>query len=96
MGLLGWMLDRARVWWSVMIPLVLVVAAALVWNALASYPSYQRAIAKNGSLTAYVASATNISLYLSTTAVLIIVGIVRAGGVIVRWIRPKVGRQKNR
>lgn len=35
---------------------------ALVWVSLASYPSYERAMGKNGSLTAYVSSASNLAL----------------------------------
>lgn len=37
-------------------------ATALVWFSLASYPSYERAMGKNGSLTAYVSSASNMAL----------------------------------
>lgn len=37
-------------------------ASALVWFLLASYPSYERAMGKNGSLTAYVSSASNMAL----------------------------------
>lgn len=37
-------------------------ASALVWMSLASFPSYERAMGKNGSLTAYVSSASNMSL----------------------------------
>lgn len=96
MGFLGWLMDRARIWWSVLIPLVLVVATALIWYALASYPSYQRSMAKNGSLAAYITCATNVSLYLSTAAVLMIVGLVRAGRAIRRWVRPAAGRSSTK
>jgi hypothetical protein len=37
----------------------------LVWFGLSEYPTYARAMAKNGSLTAYIAAATNMGLYLS-------------------------------
>ena len=40
-----------------------------------SYPSYERAIRKNGSLTAYIAGASNVGLYLSVALGFIVKGI---------------------
>lgn len=64
--LCGWALDRLRVWPLLWLPLYVATAAAMVLMALRGYPSYERAMMKNGSLTAYVSSAANASLYLTT------------------------------
>jgi hypothetical protein len=65
MSLAGWLMDTLRVWRSLWLPLFVFGAMALVWYGLSQYPSYARAMAKNGSLTTYVSAATNMSLYLS-------------------------------
>lgn len=65
MSLAGWLMDTLRVWRSLWLPLFVLGTLALVWCGLSEYPSYARAMAKNGSLTAYVSAATNLSLYLS-------------------------------
>jgi hypothetical protein len=62
---LGFLMDLARIrrrTWGVLF--IATVSLALVVGIL-SYPSYERAIAKNGSLTAYIAWASNMGLYLS-------------------------------
>ena len=61
--LAGWALDRMRVRLWIWGPAVLLMCAALVGLMLSSYPSLSRAIAKNGSLTSYVSSSLNVSLY---------------------------------
>lgn len=65
MGLAGWLMDTLRVWRSVWLALFVFGTMGLVWFGLLQYPSYARAMAKNGSLTAYVSAAANLSLYLS-------------------------------
>lgn len=61
--LAGWALDRMRVRLWIWCPAVLMMCAALVGLMLSSYPSLSRAVAKNGSLTSYITSALNVSLY---------------------------------
>ena len=65
-ALAGWGMDRLRVWrgaWA-----VLFAAGVVGWTlaALSGYESYAGAVAKNGSLAAYVSAATNLSLYAAT------------------------------
>ncbi len=65
MSLVGCWMDRLHVGRTVWIALLVCGAVAFVLCALGEYPSYPRAIAKNGSLIAYMAAATNLGLYLS-------------------------------
>lgn len=65
-ALCGWALDRLRVRLRLFAPLLVSSTVALVLFALCQYPSYQRAMMKNGSLTAYVSSGLNLGLYLAT------------------------------
>lgn len=62
MFLLSWAMDRLRVSAAVFVPLYLGITIQLVFWALSGYESYHRAIMKNGSLTAYVSAASNLSL----------------------------------
>lgn len=62
--LLGWLMDGLRVRRALWLSLLLVGVPALVLYAVS--PDYQRAIAKNGSLLAYVSAGTNLSLYLAS------------------------------
>gem|GEM_PF-1051202 len=68
----GWTMDRLRVPtvpWAI---LALVMASALATYELTQYPSWERALAKNGSLTAYLAPA--FSLGLVGSSVLMVLG----------------------
>lgn len=65
-ALSGWALDRLRVRLLLWLPLFLTITVALVLYSLSGYPTYQRAMAKNGSLTAYISAGSNLALYLST------------------------------
>jgi hypothetical protein len=71
MALVGWLMDGLRVRRAAWLPLFALGAVALVLYALSEYPSYQRAMAKNGSLMAYASAATNVSLYLSSILVIL-------------------------
>lgn len=71
MALVGWLMDGLRVRRSLWLPLLVLGAIALVLFGLSEYPSYQRAIARNGSLTAYISAATNLSLYLASTLAIV-------------------------
>lgn len=61
MTLAGWLMDGLRVrralWFSLLVVGVPLLVLYAVW------PDYQRAIAKNGSLLAYISAGTNLSLY---------------------------------
>lgn len=61
----GWNMDRLRIRPLLWASSYLGGTIALVLWSLAEYPSYQKAMSKNGSLTAYVSAAANVSLYLS-------------------------------
>lgn len=86
MAMLGWLLDRLRAPRMAFVVTWLVLAIAGLINALVSYPSYARALAKNGSLAAYIFSSLNFALtsttllFLAAAAVLAILRRVRGGG----------------
>lgn len=78
-GLVGWWLDAWRmrpfVWFIVWGAGII----TLVTSALSGYESYHRAIMKNGSLMAYVSSATSLSLVLTSVFSLTGIGLWRVG-----------------
>ncbi len=61
----GWAMDRARAKWWIFLSLATIGIVGLTVWALSGYPSYQRAMAKNGSLTAYVSAAGLLTLPLA-------------------------------
>ncbi len=67
-GLIGWALDRLQVRRLVWMAMWSTGVIALVWAAMYQYESYQRAIARNGSLTAYDSAASSLSLVLTSAA----------------------------
>jgi len=69
MGLLLTLLRASRVLW---IATLVLVAAAIVTQSLLSYPSLQRAISKNGSITAYVCLGVNFGSYVATVVSLLV------------------------
>lgn len=87
MILLSWILDRLRVPVILLLPLYLSIAAFLVYSALSGYESYQRALSKNGSLTAYVSAASNLGLFLSAVLCILIFSVRRG---IQAWRRSPV------
>jgi hypothetical protein len=58
----GWAMDRARAKWWIFLSLATIGIVGLTVWALSGYPSYQRAMAKNGSLTAYVSASALLTL----------------------------------
>lgn len=68
------LLRASRRLWGV---LLLMVATAVCATSLLSYPSLQRAVSKNGSITAYVCFSINFGMYIATIVTLIIAGILR-------------------
>jgi hypothetical protein len=83
--LTGWAMDRLRVCRPPWLEIVPAGAAALTWWALAQSASYSRAMAENGSLTAYIAAAISISLYLSAAGSLLATPLWR---LVRSWSRP--------
>lgn len=72
----GWAMDRARVKWWVFLSLVTIGIVGLTVLELSQYPSYQRAMSKNGSLTAYTSAAALLTLPLAAIlSTLIAVGV---------------------
>jgi hypothetical protein len=72
MAVLGILLDllRARRWWW--LGLWAAVAVALLGTTLADYPSYQRAMSKNGSLGAYIYFSLNAGLTVASLIMLVV------------------------
>lgn len=66
MAALGWVMDRLRVRRRIWAVLVATLAVLLFLWAFWSHPTYERAVAKNGSLTAYLAAAFNLGLTLAS------------------------------
>lgn len=82
MFLLSWAMDRLRVWAVVFVPLYMISTVLLVMWALSGYESYHRAMMKNGSLTAYVSAASNLSLFATSVLCIVVFAIWR---LIQRW-----------
>lgn len=62
---LGWLLDALRVrrrWW---LSLWLLLAVTICYTSIASYPSYARAMSKNGSFWSYFFFSLNFGLLIS-------------------------------
>lgn len=73
----GWLLDKLRapfIPWSV---LSLVTAAGLFTWWLGSFPTLERALAKNGSLEAYILPALNLGLTFATVVMFVTIGLYR-------------------
>jgi len=77
MGLVGWVMDLLGLWRMAWVVVWGVAAAGLTMLALSQYPTLERAIAKNGSLTAYVASASNLATFVTCVLFLLVGGYVR-------------------
>jgi len=87
MLLISWTLDALRVPLRAMIALYLLGTVFLVYWAISSYESYARAIAKNGSLAAYLSAGSNLSLFLTAVFLIIVFAIWR---LVQTWRRPPV------
>lgn len=86
MAVFGFLLDRlpvSRRWWAAV---YIVASVALFAWSLLSFPSLEKAIAKNGSISAYAFCAANLGMYL---CVLMCLG----GGTVV-WLWRRVRRKK--
>jgi len=77
MGACGWLMDRLRVpvlAWGIGVGLG---TLGLALQVLAYYPSWEKAMAKNGSLTAYVCFGWNVSIVLASVMGLAITAMLR-------------------
>ena len=86
MAVFGFLLDRlpvSRRWWAAVY--ILASAALFAWGLL-SFPSLERAIAKNGSILAYAFCAANLGMYASVLTCL-------SGGTLV-WLWRRFRRWK--
>ena len=61
--LITYILYKLRLNWKLILSLWLVVTVALCLSAILDFPSYAKAISKNGSLQAYIFAAINFALY---------------------------------
>lgn len=85
LAVLGLLMDRLRVPKRVWGALFVLGFSLVLATSLLQFPSLDRAVSKNGSITAYIAAACNVGLYLSITLALIIRGFTAA----VRAIRER-------
>jgi hypothetical protein len=89
MGVCGWLMDRLRVpllAWGIGVVLSTV---GIALQALAQYPSWDKAMSKNGSLTAYLCFGWNVSIALATVLGLAITAVLRWW-----WRRPARDRRR--
>ncbi|MEZ6126199.1 MAG: hypothetical protein R3C49_23980 [Planctomycetaceae bacterium] len=73
----GWAMDRLKVsarFWALT---VLAFFAWTLWLSLSQYPTYARAIAKNGSIHAYWSASLAVSVYTMSVACLAVTGVWR-------------------
>jgi hypothetical protein len=86
MAALGAVLDRLRSSFIVWYALWTVSAGMLCWLMLRDFPSWQRAMSKNGSFQAYALSAMNVGLLLSTIVVLAGTSLIRLNSRVRGWV----------
>lgn len=79
MAMLGAVLDKLRAPWVPWYALWVVAAGLLCATMLAPYPSWARAMSKNGSFQDYALSSLNMGLTLSTAATIVVTASLRAG-----------------
>lgn len=72
MLLISWGMDWLRVPSRLVMLLWAVAGVVLFWMLYGSYESHARAIAKNGSLTAYVSASSNLGLFLACVVAIVL------------------------
>jgi hypothetical protein len=77
MAAFGWFMDWLRVPWSAWYAVWLVAAGLLFCWSVSFYPTWDRAISKNGSIQAYILPALNLGLMFSSIACAFITAAVR-------------------
>jgi hypothetical protein len=83
MGGLGWLMDRLRVPFLAWCLGVGLGTVGIALQALSHYPTWEKAMSKNGSLTAYVCFGWNLSIALATILGLLLTAALRRW-----WLRP--------
>jgi hypothetical protein len=73
----GWFMDWLRVPWSAWYAVWLVAAGLLFCWSVSFYPTWDRAISKNGSIQAYILPALNLGLMFSSIACATVTAAVR-------------------
>ena len=86
MAVFGFLLDRLPVSRRLWAAVYIVASVALFAWGLSSFPSLEKAIAKNGSISAYAYCATNLGMYVSVLTCL--------GGGAVLWLWRRFRRRK--
>jgi hypothetical protein len=84
----GAVTDRLRVRWLPWYALWVVAAGVICGLELSSYPSWAKAMSKNGSFQAYALSSLNVGLMLSTLAMIAATAAWRGGGRLIARFRP--------
>ena len=85
MAVVGLILDRLRTSRLIWLIILVVAALAVCIASLASFPSYDRAISKNGSLSAYLLFSFNAGLYIASVLSLLTV----IAGKSWKWMRTR-------
>jgi hypothetical protein len=76
-GICGFVMDKLRVPSIAWLVLWLIAASSILAWAFYSFPSVERALAKNGSYAAYVLPAMNLGVYASTIVMVACTGLYR-------------------
>ena len=77
MAAMGLLMSAIKVKIKLWLPLYVVFAVTICVLSLCQYPSYSRAMSKNGSIWAYIFSSANMGLYLSIILSTVIQGIIK-------------------
>lgn len=85
----GWFMDWLRVPWSGWYAVWLIAAGLLFYWSVSHYPTWDRAISKNGSIQAYILPSLNVGLMFASVSYAFVTaavrGVARAVWVVRRW-----------
>lgn len=74
---LGWLMDWLRVPWSAWYAIWLIAAGLLFCWSVSHYPTWDRAISKNGSIQAYILPSLNVGLMFASVSCAVVTVVVR-------------------
>jgi hypothetical protein len=80
----GWLMDRLAVPWGPWYLLWVVVGGMLFYWSVQDYPTWGRAMSKNGSIQAYILPSLNVGLMLSSIVCLFVTAAARGVSRVVR------------
>jgi hypothetical protein len=83
----GWWMDWLGVPWSAGYGVWIVAAGLLFWWSVSDYPTWDRAIGKNGSIQAYILPSFNVGLVLSSIVCAFLTAAVRGVARVVWFLR---------